>query len=137
MKLTSLMVINFPSMHAVRTPDDLIITTTPEDWTEPETIAIAKQHIAGIEKLVALGPCGILINLPKTYMSREVVLEYINTIPDVEAIALVSSSFSSKLVGNLVLKIVKIVSDFKTPNKVFNDTEEAKIWLRAHLEGTI
>ncbi|WMX12892.1 MULTISPECIES: hypothetical protein [unclassified Aureispira] len=86
-------------------PDDIVEIIPDKNWVEPDTLEIAKENVAAIRKAVDGKPRGLLSENPNTYLSREVMNYYNEAYVGEVATAMLSTSFGSKIVGNLFLKL--------------------------------
>ncbi len=122
-------------MHIVRTPDGIVTTTPQEAWEKPETIEVARENIAALIKITEGNTCALLMHLPNTYLGSDISKEYVTTLTTPVAVALISNSFASKVVGNLALKIVKVFSNQNIPTRIFSQAVQAKAWLLPYIEA--
>lgn len=109
----------------VRT-DHIVEITTPKDWTGADNLEQAKQNVALMCQVMKGKGMGTLAYMPSTYIDKE-VLEYYNSHESGEiATALLTTSFASKIIGNLVLKLSRSNT---SPIKIFTRRDKAEAWL--------
>lgn len=122
-------------------PDDIVELITNEDWRQPDTVEIAQENVAMIKKAIGGKRRAMLSYMPSTYMSKE-VLEYYNKAEIGEvASALLTSSFGSKIVGNVYLKLTGKSANAdevkgQAPVKIFTKKDDAVAWLLEKIEAT-
>ncbi|BDS11830.1 hypothetical protein [Aureispira anguillae] len=105
-----------------------------KDWKEADTVEIAQENIAMLKKAVDGKPRAMLSNMPSNYISKEVLECYEKSEIGEVASALLTTSFGSRVVGNLYLKLTgKSASSNKVkgqaPVKIFTEREDAVAWL--------
>lgn len=114
-------------------PDGIVELLNNEDWNDPDTVEVAKENIAMLTKAVDGQPRGMLSHMPSTYMSKEVLQCYEDSEIGEVASALLTTSFGSRVVGNLFLKLTGKSStrgeNGKAPVKIFTKKEDAEAWL--------
>jgi hypothetical protein len=121
-------------------PDNIVETTVNEGITElglegvdDVLLATNKVHRSTDSMKAAL------ICAPSFYVKKEVLKRYAGN-RDVElvAAAILTSSFSAQIIGNLLVtireRIMKMNNEELEPSKVFRDKEKAVNWLLEHLE---
>jgi hypothetical protein len=123
-------------------PENIIETRANEGVTEL-TLEASAEVIRGMNALYASNqePKGSLIVMPSFYIKKEVLKAYIsNEKMNYVALALVANSFSSKLIGNVLLAIRDRVKSLKNktvePSKVFKDRATAVKWLTEEIKKT-
>jgi len=116
--------------------DDIVEILPNKAWTEADTLEIAEENVAAMKKAVGGKIRGLLSNTSNTYLSKDVLNCYSTADIGEVATAMLTTSFGSKIVGNLFLKITgkSKVTDGKrgnAPVKIFNekDRDEAVMWL--------
>ncbi|BDS11832.1 hypothetical protein [Aureispira anguillae] len=115
-------------------PDDIIELVTNPEWKQPDTVEIAQENVAMIKKAVAGKTRAMLSYMPSTYMSKDVLECYNKAEIGEVASALLTTSFGSKVVGNVYLKLTgksAKSSEVKgqAPVKIFTKKEDAVEWL--------
>ncbi|WMX12897.1 MULTISPECIES: hypothetical protein [unclassified Aureispira] len=114
-------------------PDGIVEILNNENWNDADTIEIAQENIAMLKKAVDGQPRAMLSHMPSTYMSKEVLECYENAEIGEIASALLTTSFGSKVVGNLFLKLTGKAAtksvEGKAPVKIFTKKEDAEAWL--------
>jgi hypothetical protein len=110
-------------------PDDIIVVKTDPAWDQPDTLEIAKENVAAMIKAVDGKKRAILSHTADNYLSKDVLKYYSEAHSSVGAVAtaVIASSFGSKIMGNLFLKILKR----EAPTQIFTEKEEDKAieWL--------
>jgi hypothetical protein len=122
------------SMTVIVRPDGIIETITNEGWDKPDTVETATENARILKKAIDGKARGVLSKMPDTYLSKEVLACYIDAEMGEVATALMTTSFASKVVGNLYLKLTGKVSKedekkIKVPVEIFNKREAAEEWL--------
>lgn len=112
----------------VRT-DDIIELNTKESWNQPDTVEIAMENIEMLKKAVQNGGRSMLSYMPGTYVEKEVLECYKKADIGHVASALITTSFGSRIVGNLFLKVINNTSGKAVPTKIFAKKEDAEQWL--------
>lgn len=122
-------------------PDDIVEILPNKDWTDPDTLEIAKENIAAMRAAVDGKIRGLLSNTANTHLSREVIKYYSEAEVGEVATAMLTTSFGSKIVGNLFLKVTgkSKLKDGKrgnAPVKIFDqkDRDLAIKWLLECIE---
>ncbi|WMX12891.1 MULTISPECIES: hypothetical protein [unclassified Aureispira] len=122
-------------------PDDIVEILPNKEWTEPDTLEIAQENVAAMRKAVDGKVRGLLSNTANTYLSKEVLKCYSEAEIGEVATAMLTTSFGSKIVGNLFLKITgkSKLTDGKrgqAPVKIFDEKkrDEAIKWLLECIE---
>jgi hypothetical protein len=122
-------------------PDDIVEILPNKDWTEPDTLEIAQENVAAMKKAVDGKVRGLLSNTANTYLSKEVLKCYSEAEIGEIATAMLTTSFGSKIVGNLFLKVTgksKITEGKRgqAPVKIFDEkNRDAAIkWLLECIE---
>jgi len=114
-------------------PNGIVELLNNEDWNDPDTVDVAQENIAMLTKAVDGKPRAMLSHMPSTYMSKEVLQCYENSEIGEVASALLTTSFGSRVVGNLFLKLTGKSSargeNGKAPVKIFTKKEDAEVWL--------
>ena len=110
-------------------PNGVIYSETKEDWDEPDTLEVAKENLEAIASVVDGKRHGLLTKLPNTHLPKEVVDYYHTVDPGQVATALLVSSFGTRVMGNLFLKIARNHQSLTTPVKMFSKREAAEAWL--------
>jgi hypothetical protein len=114
-------------------PSGIVELLNNEDWNDPDTVEVAQENIAMLAKAVDGKPRAMLSHMPSTYMSKEVLKCYENAEIGEVASALLTTSFGSKVVGNLFLKLTGKSAtrgkNGKAPVKIFGKKEDAEVWL--------
>jgi len=114
-------------------PNTIVEVKAREDLEGIFTMEGAKENRALLEKIIDNKPRCILLWIPKFYISKDII-KYNNEFEqDFITTAFITSSFSSKILGNLVLTLrSRFLSSDKIKNnpiKLFTDREEALSWL--------
>ena len=118
-------------------PDDIVEILTNEDWKEADTLEVAKENTAMIEKAINGKRVGVLNYVPKTYVSKEVMAYYNSLDGTAVGTAMVATSFSARLIANVYMKLIggpsTINKKNKAPLKIFATKQDAISWLLAKL----
>lgn len=121
-------------------PDNIVETTINEGITEL-TIEGTEEVILATNKAHAANdtPKGALIWAPSFYVKKDVLKRYAaNREANLVAAAIITPSFSSQIIGNLLLtlrgRIMALSNEKLEPSKVFRDEEKAVEWLLMHLK---
>jgi hypothetical protein len=111
-------------------PDDIVDIIPNKDWTEPDTMEVARENVAAMKKAVDGKPRALLSRTPSTYLSKEVMQYYSKAEVGEVATVILTNSFGSKIVGTLFLKITG-KSRGAAPIRIFsiNDREDGITWL--------
>lgn len=107
--------------------DKIIELNTKESWNQPDTVEVALENIAMLKKAVDSGGRAMLSYMPGTYVEKEVLECYKKADIGHVASALLTTSFGSRIVGNLFLKVIG--SGDAVPTKIFTKKEDAEKWL--------
>jgi hypothetical protein len=114
-------------------PDEIIELLNNENWNDPDTVEVAQENIAMLTKAVNGKARAMLSHMPSTYISKEVLECYENAEIGEVASALLTTSFGSRIVGNLFLKLTgkssTRIANGKAPIKIFGKKEDAEEWL--------
>jgi hypothetical protein len=128
---------------------EIIVTLTPENIVETKTnvgvteltLEASAEVIRGMNKIYAFNkrPKGSLIIMPSFYIKKDVLKAYIsNEKMNYVALALVSNSFASNLIANVLLAVRDRVKSLKNktvePSKVFRDRADAVKWLTEEIQ---
>lgn len=120
-------------------PDDIVEVTNNVDWDKTDTIETATENAAILKKAIDGKNRGLLSHMPNTYVNKEVLNCYVSAEIGEVAIALMTNSFASKIVGTLYLKLITgkiVVKDRNTvtkPVEIFTKKEAAEKWLLAEI----
>lgn len=118
-------------------PNSIIELKHNEDWNQAYTIEDAKKNMETIRKITNRQPIGLFINVTHTYTDKK-LLDYYHTVDIGEvARALLLTSFATKLIGNMYLKLAKKKANEKgryVPHKLFTDKEKGMSWLQECLK---
>lgn len=121
------------SMTVIVRPDDIVETIANEGWDKPDTVETATENAQILKKAIDEKARGMLSFMPDTYLSKEVLACYIEAEIGQVATALITTSFASRVVGNLYLKLTgkinKKEDKIKVPVEIFNKREAAEVWL--------
>lgn len=83
-------------------------------------------------------PKGILIMMPSFYIKKDVLKTYNDNDLNFDVAAVFSNSFTSKLIGDVAIKVHKRIQLAKKeevkPTKMFGDQEAAYQWLLEELD---
>lgn len=107
--------------------DKIIELNTKESWNQPDTVEVALENIEMLKKAVESGGRAMLSYMPGTYVEKEVLECYKKAEIGHVASALLTTSFGSRIVGNLFLKVIG--SGDAVPTKIFTKKEDAEKWL--------
>ena len=114
-------------------PSGIVELLNNENWNDPDTIEVAQENIAMLTKAVNGKARAMLSHMPSTYISKEVLECYENAEIGEVASALLTTSFGSRIVGNLFLKLTgkssARIANGKAPIKIFGKKEDAEVWL--------
>lgn len=118
-------------MHVNIHPNGIIETSVPDDWDQPDTVEVAMENIAVLKKAVDGKRRAILSRVPNMHMSKEVMACYEEANIGHVANALLTDSFTTKVMGNLYLRVIKALpsSQSGVPTKLFSDRKAAEAWL--------
>jgi hypothetical protein len=105
----------------VRT-DDIIVIKADPSWDKPDTLEVAKENVAAMIKAIDGKKRAMISYTPDNHMSKEVLKYYSDAILDIGSVAtaMISTSFGSKLMGNIFLKIL----NRDNPVKIFTVKQE-------------
>lgn len=119
------------AMNAIVHENGIIETSVREDWDHPDTVEIALENIDALTKAVDGQNRAILSHVPSMHMSKEVMECYEKATIGHVANALLTDSFTTKLMGNLFLRLSKALPNrqMAVPTKLFSKREEAEKWL--------
>lgn len=121
------------SMTVIVRSDDIIELVTNEGWNKPDTIEIATENAYILKQAVDGKARGVLSHIPNRYISKEILACYIDAGIGGAGTALMVTSFASKVVGNLFLKLTKKINKKETnkraPVEIFTKKEAAEKWL--------
>ena len=110
-------------------PDNIVEITPNPDWEGNPTIEEVDKNIALMRKLLDGQGRATLTELSNTYVDRK-ILEHYNKNPTGQvAAALLTNSFGAKVMGNLILKLIKKAKSLDSPVKMFTDKAKAEMWL--------
>ena len=120
-------------------PDNIVETKVNDDITElslegvPEVIAATNEVHHSTN-----APKAALMHMPSFYVKKSIIKGYAsNRDVDVVAVAMLTHSFSSQIIGNLLLtmrsRVLTLRNETPEPSKVFRDKEAAIKWLLEHL----
>lgn len=107
--------------------DKIIELNTKESWNQPDTVEVALENIEMLKKAVEGGGRAMLSYMPGTYVEKEVLECYKKANIGHVASALLTTSFGSRIVGNLFLKVIGTGDAVAT--KIFSKKEDAEKWL--------
>jgi hypothetical protein len=114
-------------------PSGIVELLNNENWNDPDTVEVAQENIAMLTKAVNGKVRAMLSHMPSTYISKEVLECYENAEIGEVASALLTTSFGSRIVGNLFLKLTgkssTRIANGKAPIKIFGKKEDAEEWL--------
>lgn len=114
-------------------PNGIVELLNNENWNDPDTVEVAQENIAMLTKAVNGKARGMLSHMPSTYISKEVLECYEHAEIGEVASALLTTSFGSRIVGNLFLKLTgkssTRIANGKAPVKIFGKKEDAEAWL--------
>jgi hypothetical protein len=122
------------SMTVIVRPDDIVETIVNEGWDKPDTIEMATENAQILKKAIDGKARGLLSRMPDTYLSKEILACYVEAEIGEVATALITTSFASRVVGNLYLKLTGSTSKededkIKASVEIFNKREAAEEWL--------
>lgn len=121
-----------PSMHLILRADDILEMAVPSNWKEPDTLETARENVALLFQVLEGKNCAILVEPINNHLNREILACYREVGKKSTATALLTNSFSSRIVGNVYLKLMKMTIGTKRPTrpiKLFNNKEDATQWL--------
>ncbi len=110
-----------------------------EDVTEL-TIEPAIEAISIMNKALSSNdePKGVFVMMPSFYIKKDVLKTYNDNDLNFDVAAIVSNSFTSKLIGDVAIKVHKRIQLAKKeeikPTKMFGDQEAAYQWLLEELD---
>lgn len=115
-------------------PNDIVEIVNNEGWDKPDTVETATENARVLKKAIDGKKRGLLSHMPDTYISKEVLACYVDAEMGEIATALMTTSFASKIVGNIYLKLTgkstKADEDkIKVPVEIFTKKEAAEKWL--------
>lgn len=119
--------------------DDIVEVTNNADWQEADTIETATKNANILKKAIGGKNRALLSHMPNTYVTKEVLNCYVSAEIGEVAIALMTSSFASKIVGTLYLKLITGKIKMKEENvntrpvEIFTKKEAAEKWLLAEI----
>lgn len=121
-------------MTVIVRPNGIVETIVNKGWDKPDTVETATENAQVLKKAIDGKARGMLSLMPDSYLSKEVLACYIEAEIGEVATALITTSFASRVVGNLYLKLTgkinkKEEDKIKTPVEIFNKREAAEIWL--------
>lgn len=118
------------SLTIIVRPDDIVDVIPNEDWVEPDTMETAKENIAAMQKAIDGKPRALLSRTPGVYFKREIMVYYSQAEVGEVATVILTTSFGSKVVGNLFLKLTG-KSRGDAPIRIFSiaDKEVGIEWL--------
>jgi hypothetical protein len=116
-------------------PDDIVDVVPNEGWVEPDTMEVAEENVTAMKKAVDGKPRALLSRTPNMYLSKEVMKYYSEADVGEVATVMLTSSFGSKVVGNLFLKLTG-KSRGSAPIRIFSqaDKEQGIEWLLEEIE---
>lgn len=120
------------SITVIVRPNDIVEIITNKDWDKSDTVETATENAQVLKKAVDGKARGMLSHMPDTYIPKEVLACYIDAgIGEVATALMTSSSFASKVVGNIYLKLTLKLNKtkIKIPVKIFNKRKTAEEWL--------
>lgn len=119
--------------------DQIVKTAVNENITEL-TLEGVEEVIAATNKVYRSNdkPKVALICAPSFYIKKDVLKGYAaNRAVEALAVAIVTPSFGSQIMGNLLLtlrgRVLALSNDKIEPSKVFRDEKKAIKWLLGHL----
>jgi|VirMetMinimDraft_7_1064189.scaffolds.fasta_scaffold36317_1 hypothetical protein len=86
--------------------NDIVEIVPNKDWSEPDTLELARENVIAMKKAVDGKGRGLLSHTSNTYLSKEVLKCYSQAEIGEVATAMLTTSFGSKIVGNLFLKLL-------------------------------
>ena len=120
------------AMHVNIRPDGIIETAVPKDWDQPDTVEVAMENIEVLKQAVGAERRAILSHVPTNiHMSKEVMACYEEANIGHVANALLTNSFTAKVMGNLFLKLSSALPGKQNavPTKLFSKKADAEAWL--------
>ncbi|CAA6816768.1 MAG: Unknown protein [uncultured Aureispira sp.] len=122
--------------------NDIVEILPNKDWTEVDTLEIAQENVAAMKQAVDGQLRGLLSNTSNTYLSKEVLNCYSTAEIGEVATAMLTTSFGSKIVGNLFLKLTgkskaKEGKRGNAPVKIFDEKNRAEAieWLLEQIKN--
>lgn len=111
-------------------PDDIVDVIPNENWIEPDTLEVAKENIAAMQKAIDGKPRALLSRTPSIYFSKEIMLYYSQAEVGEVATVMLTNSFGSKIIGTLFLKLTG-KSRGDAPIRIFptSNRDEGIKWL--------
>ncbi|WMX16142.1 MULTISPECIES: hypothetical protein [unclassified Aureispira] len=113
-------------------PDNIIEIKAKKDLEE-FTLEGAKENVAMMEEIVGNDPRCVIAWMPDKYMKKDIIKYYNDFEQEFVTTALITKSFSSKIIGNLFITLrTRFVSKGKrktNPIQLFTSEEEAVKWL--------
>ncbi|MFK7798227.1 MAG: hypothetical protein AB8E82_12290 [Aureispira sp.] len=119
------------SMEIVVRPDGILEVSIPADWDQPDTVETTTENALLLQKINTGKRHAALVLMPDFYMKKEIIEIYNRMGTGEVADALLVNSFSAKVLGNLVLKILKR----NHPIRLFTDRNKAEEWLLRIISG--
>lgn len=113
------------SMEIVVRADGIIEVSIPADWDQPDTVETTTENALLLQKINTGKRHAALSLMPSFYIKKEIIEVYNRIDTRQVADALLVNSFSAKVLGNLVLKILKR----NHPIRLFTDRNKAEEWL--------
>ena len=111
-------------------PDGIIEYSARDDFKKVETVETIQEVIDAVNTLSEDEKRGILCFVKSQYISKD-VLNHVKENAEFIGMALLTKSFGSKVLGNLIAKFLKGSLVFR----VFTDQVEAEKWLANLVEA--
>lgn len=122
------------SITVIVRPNDIVEVVNNEGWDKIDTVETATENARVIKLAIDGKKRGLLSHMPNTYVNKDVLACYVDAKMGEIAMALMTKSFASKVVGNLFLKLTEKANkaddaEVTIPVKIFTKKEVAEKWL--------
>lgn len=117
--------------------DNILEIVDNEDWNQADSLETVKKDTLLIQKIISGQTKALLIHLPNRHTSKEILNHYQQTETGAVARGLLISSFATKVMGNLYLKLFggkPNEAGRVVPVKLFTKREEGIEWLLGKLK---
>lgn len=117
--------------------DNILEIVDNEDWNQADSLEVVKKDTSLIQNIINGQEKALLIHVPNRHTSKEILNHYQQTETGAVARGLLISSFATKVMGNLYLKLFggkPNEAGRVVPIKLFTKREEGIEWLLGKLK---
>ncbi|CAA6804538.1 MAG: Unknown protein [uncultured Aureispira sp.] len=114
-------------------PNDIIEVKTHANFDGNFQVDKVEENLRILDDVIDKKPRTLILYFPDKYVSKAVLKKYSTPPKYIVARAFLTTSFASKLIGNLYLTLINRFVKDGIPSKIFSQENEAVLWLETEL----